>query len=178
VSNVAGQAYAFMAMTPIVPGREDELRAYLEGLPRDNSPLARVPGTHFARWVILPDWVNDPAQPHEDHLSVQYLIFTSNLDGALDPYLDELVTRLEPEAGEIWGHCIGCPDPAAGAELKAYLLHNQIDTGFFAAAYPKATLPTVTASLAQREKAISLAVRSQRMTPAELRAAFDAELGS
>jgi hypothetical protein len=178
VSNVAGQAYAFMAITPIVPGREAELRAYLEGLSAGDSPLGRVRGTHFARWVILPDWVNDPSQPHEDHLSVQYLIFSSNLDGPLDAYLDELATHLQPEAATIWGCCVGCPDPPTGDALKAYLLHNQIDTGFFAAAYPNATLEHVRSCLDERERAIALAVASQEMSAAELRAAFDRELGA
>ena len=53
MSNASGQATAFMALTPIRPGSEAELRAYLEALPRDASPLARLAGTHFARWVIL-----------------------------------------------------------------------------------------------------------------------------
>ncbi len=103
MSNTSGQATAFMALTPISPGAEPALRSYLEALPQDASPLARLAGTHFARWVILPDWVNDPGQSRQDHLGGPYLIFTSNFDGPLDPYLDELCAKLAAEAREIWG---------------------------------------------------------------------------
>ena len=172
MSNTSGQATAFMAMTPIRPGAEGELRSYIEALPRTGGPLARLAGTHFARWVILGDWVNDPSQPREDHLQSQYLIFTSNFDGPVDPYLDELCVKLEPEAREIWGRCVGCPPDATGPQLKAYLLHNRVDTGFFVAAYPHATVAQVKAALAAREQLIAFAVRAQEMGPEDLRRAF------
>ena len=172
MSNTSGQATAFMALTPIRPGSEAELRAYLEALSQAGSPLARVAGTHFARWVILDDWVNDPSQGREDHLQNRYLIFTSNFDGPLDPYLDELCVKLAPEARDIWGRCVGCPPEATGPQLKAYLLHNKVDTGFFVAAYPKATVPQVKAALAAREQLIAFAARTQGTAPGDLRRAF------
>ena len=177
-SNVVGQAYALMVLTPILPGREDELRTYLEGLRERGSPLARLPRTHFARWVIVPDFMNDPQQPKEDHLGCQYLVFTSNFDGRLASYLDELCEELAPEAHEIWGRCAGCPESAAGAELKAYLLHNQVDTGLFVAAYPNAPVAKVRESLDLRQRTIEFAVRAQGMEPHELQRAFTAEFPS
>ncbi|MHB8243298.1 MAG: hypothetical protein ACYDHN_15085 [Solirubrobacteraceae bacterium] len=173
MSNQAGQAYAFMAITPILSGREAQLRAYLEAFTQATSPFARLTQTHFARWVILSDWVDDSSQPHKDHLDSEYLIFTSNLDGPLEPYLDELCGL--PEAEAVWSHCAGSPTPAAGAPLKAYLLHNQIDIGFFVAAYDNASVAKVTASLALREQLISFAVRSQGMDPPTLQSAFRTE---
>lgn len=177
-ANVAGQAYALTVLTPIVPGREHELRAYLEGLRVDQSPLAKLPRTHFGRWVIVEDFTSESEQPKEDHLSCQYLLFTSNFDGDLDSYLDELCERLAPEAKEIWGRCAGCPESAAGPELKAYLLHNQIGTGVFFAAYPTATVSKVKDSLKLRERMIAFATRAQGMEPAELQSAFTAEFPS
>jgi hypothetical protein len=175
VSNTSGQATAFMALTPIQPGEEAALRSFLEGLPQDGSPLARLAGTHFARWVILRDWVNDPSQPREERLESPYVIFTSNFDGPLDPYLDELCVKLAPEAREIWGRCVGCPPDATGPQLKAYLLHNKIDTGFFVAAYPNSTVAQVKAALAAREQLIAFAMRAQDMGPDELFQAFTEE---
>jgi len=55
--------------------------------------------------------------------------------------VDELCSELAAEAQEIWGRCIGCPPLSARDELIAYLLHNQIDTTFFASAYPEAFRP-------------------------------------
>jgi hypothetical protein len=177
-SNVFGQAYGFMAMTPIAPGEEAALRAYLEGLrDRGPSPLGRVAGTHMGRWVIMEKFNCDPAydQPHPETLEIPSLIFSSNFDGPLDPYLDRLCEQFADDAPEIWGRCIGCPQPARGQALKAYLKHNQINCGFFFAAYGQATVEQVRASLDQRERLIAFAVRGQGMAAAELQRAFVAE---
>jgi len=179
-ANVAGQAYAFMAMTPVEPGEEQPLAEYLRGLrARGPSPLAKLPRTHIARFVIVPDFHNNPTwkQRREEHLDLNYLIFTSNLDGDLDSYLDELCDKLAPEAKQIWGRCVGCPDDPQGAALKAYLKHNQIDTGIFFAAYGQATVGTVTRALRTREKMIAFAIRAQGQQPAALQKAFLDEFG-
>lgn len=171
----AGQACALTVLTPVLTGEEAALHDYLDGLHAGGSPLARLPRTHFARWVIVPDFVTDPEQPHDDPLGCAHLLFTSNLDGPLDSYLDELCERLVPEAEPIWGRCAGCPQPAAGPALKAYLLHNRIRTGQFVAAYPRATVAEVRHGLDTRERLIALAVRAQGLEPAELQRAFRAE---
>lgn len=179
-SNVSGQAYAFMAMTPVKPGEEKPLAEYLRALRgRGPSPLAKLPRTHIGRFVIVPDFKNDPTwkQRREEHLDLNYLIFTSNFDGDLDSYLDELCEKLAPEAEEIWGRCVGCPENPRGAALKKYLKHNQINTGIFYAAYGHARVGTVKQALRQRERMIDFAVRSQGLEPAELQKAFLADFG-
>ena len=171
--NVMGQARGFMAMTPVVPGQEAELRACLERLSQARSPLARLPGTHFGRFVIVdqlePEGERDPVV-----LPCSMLIFTACYDGAQDPFLDALVRELATEAREIWGRCIGCHDPS-GAALRDYLLHNQINSGFFVSGYKDASLPTVRSALENRAKVTDLAVRGQTMSPSELRRAFESE---
>ena len=179
-ANVSGQAYAFMAMTPVTPGEQHALAAYLRGLrARGPSPLAKLPRTHLGRFVIVEDFHNDPSwkQRREEHLELPYLVFTSNFDGDLDSYLDELCTALAPEAGEIWGRCIGCPESASGAALKQYLEHNQIHTGIFFAAYGAAPIGKVKQSLASREEMIEFARTSQGLEPAALQQAFLARFG-
>ncbi|HWI08785.1 MAG TPA: hypothetical protein VNT54_14875 [Solirubrobacteraceae bacterium] len=179
--NVSGQARAFMAMTPVKPGEEKPLAEYLRGLrSRGPSPLAKLPRTHMGRFVIVPDFHNDPTwnQRHEEHLDLNYLIFTSNLDGDIDSYLDELCDKLAPEAKEIWGRCVGCPDSASGHALKTYLKHNQIKSGIFFSAYGQATVAKVKESLRRREQVIAFAIRAQGMGPEELQQAFVAEFGS
>ena len=178
--NVSGQAYAFMAMTPVKPGEEQALAEYLRGLrAREPSPLAKLERTHMGRFVIVNDFYNDPSwkQRREEHLDLPYLIFTSNLDGDVETYLDELCEKLAPEAREIWGRCVGCPDEPRGAALKAYLKHNQIDTGIFFAAYGEATAATVKRTLRQRERFVEFAVTNQGAEPAALQQAFLREFG-
>jgi hypothetical protein len=176
-TNTVGQMYALTVFTPIIPDRVDGLRTYLGSLPRRPSPLARLGATHFARWVIVADFVSDASQPEPDQLPTPYLLFSATLDGALGPFLDDLCAELAPEAEEIWGRCVGAPQPARGAALKAYLEHNQVQTGLFFAAYPDAGVDTVRNALSVRAKTIAFAVRSQGMDPPGLQQAFLQEFG-
>lgn len=177
-SNVSGQAYALTVLTPILPDKEGPLRAYLEDLSQQDSPLGRLPRVHFGRWVILEDFHNEREQPKKEGLASQYLLFTTCSDGSLDDHLDELCTELAPEAREIWGRCAGSPDPPEGEALKRYLIHNQVKTGFFAAAYPNATVQNVQRSLDLRRRMIDLAVRTQGMDAGDLQNAVRSELGA
>lgn len=169
----APAATPFMSITPIKSGEPDALRTYLRSLSQA-SPFARVAATHFARWVVFDDWVNDPAQPHEDHLQASHLIFSSNFTGPADAYLDVLCGELAPEAPQIWGRCVGAPEPPVGAALKAYLLAHEIKAGFFVAAYPNASVDQVRSALAQRAWLIDLAVRAEQMSAEQVRDAFAA----
>ena len=84
--NVSGQAYALTVLTPILDGHEAELTAHLDALPEgEASPLARVPGTHLGRWVVI-DQVKyqGHGQRRRDSLAAARLLFTSNFDGELD----------------------------------------------------------------------------------------------
>ena len=117
--NVSGQAYALTVLTPIIDGHEAELTAHLEGLEEgDASPLARVPGTHIARWVVM-DQVDlqGAGQRRHDALPPR-LLFSSNFDGELDAYLEGLRTGMAEDADAIWGHCRGYPGHGDGAGLR------------------------------------------------------------
>jgi hypothetical protein len=173
-TNVAGKTYALMVLTPIRPGMEAELRAVLEGF--QESPFARVPRTHFARLMIVAD-MPVPAGV-QDSLDGPYLLFTANFDGDVDSWLDSLAAVLVPEAAEIWGRCIGCPQPAEGAALKAYLWRNQLDSGVVFAAYGQASVAQIRGALEKRARLQDFVVRAQDMEPAARRKAFLKEFGS
>lgn len=172
--NRRGQAYALTVLTAIRPGEEAPLRSYLEGL--QPSPLARLPRTHFARFVIVPALYTEASQRHPDGLERELLIFSASFDGPRDSYVEELCATLADEARAIWGRCEGAGE-AQGADLKRYLLRHQLRTGFFVAAYPDATVPEVRRCLGVRERMLGFAVRAQAMAPAELRRRFIDEFG-
>lgn len=177
--NIAGKTYSLMIWTPIKPGEEGALRAYLDGL--DNgagSPLAKLPRTHMARWIVVPDMPVAPGTDLRDPLGTQFLLFTSNLDGDVDSYLHELVALMAVEAAEVWGHCVGCPQPAEGVALKAYLHRNQVDSGVAFAAYPNASVKQIKTALDKRARLIDFAVRAQEMKPAERRKEFLEQFGA
>jgi hypothetical protein len=175
-TNIAGRTYLLMVLTAVKPGRADELRVMLAAIGGDDSPLARSPRTHMARWIVMADMPVPPGV--KDSLDGPYLLFTSNFDGALATYMDELVERGSPQLGEIYEHCVGCPQPASGAALKAYIGRNQIDAGFVFAAYGAASVQDVHRAIDKRARLIDFVVRAQDMEPAQRRASFLEEFGS
>jgi hypothetical protein len=178
--NISGKAYSLTVLTPIVDGDETELAQYLDGLqPGDSSPLAGVAGTHFARWVVIDDVIYEGTeQGDRDHLAHPRLLFTSNFDGELDPYLEALRTGLGASADAIWSHCIGYPGSADPQRFASYLRAHQIDSSLFFAAYGDRSVQDVTRSLAVRSKLIEFALRAQGLGGAELKSAFLQEFGS
>lgn len=165
-----------MVLTPIRPGRHDELRAILERLGAP-SPFARLERTHFARLLVVADMPVPRGASRGDPLDGPYLMLTASIDGDVDSWLDALAATLVPEAEEIWGRCIGCPRPAEGAALKAYLWRNQIDSGVAFAAYGQASVAQIGGALATRARLREFVVRAQDMDPAARRRAFLEEFG-
>lgn len=179
-SNISGQAYSLTVLTPIIDGHEAVLSQYLDGLQSgDGSPLAGVRGTHFARWVVMDDVIyQGPEQGERDHLQHPRLLFTSNFDGQLEPYLEALRTGLGGSADTIWGHCIGYPGTDDASAFAKYIRRHQIDSSLFFAAYGDRTVEDVTRSLALRTKLIDFALRAQGLAAPELKAAFLEEFSS
>lgn len=179
-NNISGQAYSLTVLTPIVDGHETHLAQYLNALSSgDASPLAGVAGTHFARWVVIDDVINEgPDQAERDHLEHPRLLFTSNFDGDLDPYLEALRIGLGESADTIWGHCIGYPGAADADAFARYIRHHQIDSSLFFAAYGDRTVQDVKRSLAVRTKLIEFALRAQGLGATQLKESFLAEFGA
>lgn len=164
--NRVGVAYSLTVIAPVVAGREDEARAALEALPA--AFLARLERLHFARIHVVSELVfQGPRQRHRDTLRASHLIFTSTLDGELEPYLD----ALRPLADTWWRFCVGYP----GAESEAFVgwvREHQLDSSLFASAHPDATVADVTESLALRERIVDFAIEARGLEPAELRRRF------
>src|SRR5918995_4368549 len=87
-----GSAYALTTFARILPGREDELEAYLEALPVGaDSPFARIDTLHIARVQLFRALVHQgPKQSKTDTLQHAHVVFTSTIDGELNPYLEQL----------------------------------------------------------------------------------------
>ncbi len=153
------------------------LRAKLRALPNGpDSPLARLPGTHIARWVVLDDVPFEAFPAEEDHLRSRYLLFTSNFDGELDPYLDAMWEKLNPEVMSLYGHCEGF-DPETvkdAASFRDYMRRCKIFTTFFFPAAPDLTRDEILRALATQRRVARYIVDHQGETDrAGLRADFD-----
>ena len=158
-------------VAPVLEGHEDRLRRTLEALPdEERSPLARVRGLHFARWVIVPQLVYGAEPQRPDRLPRQLLIFTSTFDGSLDDHLTALEEGLGDAADAVWGHCDGWSG-------RDWLLEHRVKTGLFVAAYPRAPVEQVRSALAGRERLLALAEETQDADAETLRRRFLEEFG-
>jgi hypothetical protein len=170
--NVSGQAYALTVLAPIVEGHEAELAAQLDALgDGDASPLARVPGTHIARWVVIDDVIFQEGQRRRDRLPPR-LLFSSNFDGGLDAYLEGLRSGMAEDADAIWGHCRGYPGHRDGPAFAAWMRAHQLEAALFFAAYGGQTVDQVRANVAQRRALLDFALHAQDLDPTDLKARF------
>ena len=120
-----------------------------------------MPGTHFARWVILEDVVYQGGRQRRDNLKASRLLFTSNFDGPLDAYLEALRTELADDADAVWGHCAGYPGRADAPAFAAYFRNHQVESALFFGAYGDQTVAEVHANLARRTRLIEFAMAAQ-----------------
>jgi len=170
--NRAGRAYSLTVIAPIVAGREQATGAAIEALPVGaDSPLARLGDLHFARIHVVSELVfQGPKQRHRDHLRASQLIFTSTLNGELEPFLDALCARAEPDTW--WRDCVGYPGSADREAFGHFIHRHQIDSSLFASAHPQATVPGVLESLALRERIIGFAIEAQGLDAGDLQRRF------
>lgn len=171
--NTSGQAYGLTVLTPIRDGHETRLARYLDLLEGgDGSPLARVPGTHFARWVVIGDVVYEGRRQRRDHLKLGRLLFTSNFDGPVEAYLEVLGAGLGEVADAVWDNCVGYPGRGDPAAFAGYMRRHQIENALFFAAYGDRAVQDVKRSLTARREVIDFALSAQGMTAVELQASF------
>ena len=162
-------------LAPVLEGHESDLSRTLKELPDEEfSPLARVRGLHFSRWVIMRELVYGGEPQKADHLRRPLLLFTSTFDGTLDEHLNALMAGLGETADAVWGHCDGWP----GREhAKGWLSGNRVKTGMFVAAYPEVSVEQVRGALAGRERLLELAEETQLADAETMRRRFLEEFG-
>ena len=172
--NRRGGAYALTVFAPILAGHEDAVQAVIETMPVGaDSPLARLDGLHFSRLQIFRELVHQgEKQRKRDRLRSSHLVFTSTIDGELDPYLDAICARLGAEADQWWQHCAGYPGTADPAAFKRYIREHQADTSLFASAHPNASVARVRESVALRDRIVDFAAGAQVLDAAELQTRF------
>jgi hypothetical protein len=172
--DTSGQACALTLLVPIQQGHESDLAADLDALPgREGSPLARVRGTHFARFVVLDQPVYEGrGQKARDTWKASRLLFTTNFDGPTDRYLEALRTGLAGDGDRLFGHCAGYPGSAVADRWRSWVLAHRVGSSLFFAAYGDQTVEEVQANLELRARLIAFALDAQGLAPAELRSRF------
>ncbi len=171
--NQSGSIYGLTILSPIKDDPNAEIshslaiRMYLQTLPVDGrGPFGRVSSTHMARLVVLDDVMYFGMPSCEEHLKSKYLIFESNFDGELEPYLKQLATEARDEVHNIWQHCIGYPGEQNVDSFIAYMKRCQVETTFyFADVNNKTVLQTLQAL--QTQSAVALFIEKNQGKPSE-----------
>jgi hypothetical protein len=171
--NRVGSAYALTTFARLQDGCAEDVEAYLSALPTGaDSPFARIGTLHIARVQLFRALVHQGSkQRRTDVLQNAHLVFTSTIDGELDPYLDALGQRV-PEADEWWGRCTGYPGRGDAAAFRAWVRSKQVETNLFQSAFPNAKVGEVHEALALRERVIDFAVSAQGLDAAALQERF------
>jgi hypothetical protein len=182
MGNKSDRAYGLTVLSPILPGltadgEPHDLAIRHELLALDayeESPLASVPTTHLARWVVIDTLPFEGIPARVDQLAYKYLLFTSNFDGELDDYLELLRTRVPETVTRLWGHCIAFPGVRDRESFAAYMRRCQVETSFFFGAYTKYTVDDVLRALDLQRRMARFVAEQQAAhpDPAELRRAF------
>src|SRR5579863_4441055 len=104
MANQSGNVYGLTILSPIIDdpnadiSHDCAIRNYLATLARDHgSPFAKLSSTHISRLVVMDDVIHVGTPEREEHLKSKYLVFESNFDGSLDPYL----TRMAKEVPDL-----------------------------------------------------------------------------
>jgi hypothetical protein len=159
VANVTGQAYGLTVLSPIrtdlvgYVSRARILRGYLAGLPVGaESPFARVPMMHFARWVVLDTLPFEGYPSTDDMLASAYLLFVCEFDGDLPEMLNMLASSIGDVVSDVYAHCVDFPGTHSLRAFQMYMTSCQIDTTFLYSSYPNDSVDDVLkALLLQRE---------------------------
>lgn len=176
-------------LTVLCPIREDKavdepplvaLNKCLAGLPSGHaSPFAQLPMVHFARWAIVRDlpYVSHGVNRQEpksrpDSLQSNYLMFTADVDGGRDDFLDAMALTMTHVVNAVWCHCAGFPGAVPTVDFRAYIKACELATTFFFADYPGVSVRDVHQALKWQRELIRFHATHQASTPAELQAAF------
>jgi hypothetical protein len=163
------------ALVPVLPGRGAALRDAVRALPTGaHSPFAAVPGTHFARLVVVdhlgargePGIVVDPAR----------LLMAVNCDGDVYAYLGALCVQFGATTDRVFGECEGYPGAGHPAAFAAWVRSYEVaPTLPFATV--DATVDRIRAAITSRDRLSKFAVCAQGLEPPALRVAWREEFG-
>lgn len=179
MANKSGTVYGLTILSPIiddekaVPSHDLQIREYLAKLPVGaDSPFAMAPGTHLARLVVMDDVIYVGMPACEEHLKSKYLIFESNCDGDLEPYLTGLAKSIPGHLDAIWGHCIGYPGARGVDAFISYMKACQLETTFYFAAVNDKSVPQTLRALQTQRAVADFITEHQGHKPDQLQKEF------
>jgi hypothetical protein len=184
MANKSGNAYGLTVLCPIrigVPAEPADNRESYTALLRDvlqtlrmneESPMAQVPNTYLCRFWVLGDVPYQGKPAYLEHLKSDYLVFSSNFYGELDPYLDGMWKALESGIRTILWHCVGGARVNSALDFKNYIKKCQVATTFFFNGSTDEPLAEQLKNLYLKQELSKFAFENQGKSPADLQQAF------
>jgi hypothetical protein len=177
--NKNANAYALTTLCPLLVdcGRDQSplsiIRDRLDGYPTDHqSPMAKVPNTYFSRFFVLDDVVYEARPAELDRLESNYLVFTSDFHGELEPYLQGMWREAEPFIRDVWEFCVGFKEVRDATSFVRYIEKCQVETTFYFVGSTDEPLAEQLKSLYLKQEFSRFAFEHQGVPAAELQAAF------
>jgi hypothetical protein len=181
MANVSGSVYGLTILSPIIDDPKADIshdcaiRSYLATLPNGHqSPFAKVGSTHICRLVVMDDVIFVGVPAKEEHLQSKYLVFESNFDGELEPYVTRMAKQIPDVVESVWGHCIGYPGVRDISAFVAYMKKCQLETTFYFADVNNHTVQSTLRALKVQASVADFIGQHQGQSPAEIQAAFRA----
>jgi hypothetical protein len=181
MANVSGRVYGLTILSPIIDdpaadiSHDCAIRNYLSTLPSGHhSPFAKVSSTHICRLVVMDDVIPVGTPAKEEHLNSKYLVFESNFDGELEPYLTRMAKEIQKPVDAVWGHCVGYPGAHNIPAFIAYMKKCQLETTFYFADVNNHTVGSTLRALQVQASVAEFIAEQQGKSAAEIQAAFRA----
>jgi hypothetical protein len=120
--DVAPRQYGATIVKTIIGDRLEALKTLLQSIGNDidgnpHIPFARLTSAHFMSWFIVD---GKGVSPH--------LFLELNVDGPIEPFLNELVAQAKAGIDLIYSHCAGYPSGGSSStgQLVRYLLTDDV----------------------------------------------------
>jgi hypothetical protein len=186
MANKSGNAYALTILCPIRHGVPTTCAEGMEGQTHaaclrnelqqvrvsESSPMALVPNTYLSRFYILTDVPYQGKPAIREHLKSNYLVFSVNFHGDLEPYLEGMWKAIEPAIRAILDHCFGFETVKTAAHFIQYIKSCQVTTTFFFNGSTDEQVAAQLKNLYIKQEFSKFAFENQGKTPRELQAAF------
>jgi len=181
MSNIAGKAYGMNVLTPMRPARTWINRLIFMAarcLPAKLSGLLGLSIIHFARWVIIRRQQWPDLGQGGQVLKNDYMLFCSNFNGTWDQYIDSFSAGIPNGLDLFWYSSTKYPQSIPITGFKDYIVHNQIDTGYYYNATPGAAQRDIKSALRVYGALKSLAAQHGTLAPDAFAAAYRKALAS
>jgi hypothetical protein len=133
----------------------------------DPSPFAAAGGTHMARLQVL-----TPPAKRGRRGTRECVLLAADVDAPLAAWLERFRAAAAAPLDAVLGHCAFYPGAADPAAFRRWVEANRLAVGFSVIGSPDATLAEVGAALDLRAQIGAFAERTQRMSAADLHAAW------